>query len=135
MTNESSKTHHGINLGGASPLESIGESIGRKLDPFGVTTSLLNAQMAWLMHPQELLRAMNALSGDVIALQAHVARRAWGLPSEDVVVPVGDDARFVDPVWSEALTRTAFRTCSSRLPASQTRNAGARPSGCATGST
>lgn len=94
--------HNSIDLRDVSPLESIGNAVAQKLDPMGVTTSLLTAQMAWLMHPQELGRAMNALTGDVLALQSHVMRRAFGMPSEDVVEPNPDDARFSDPVWKDS---------------------------------
>ncbi|HET6720976.1 MAG TPA: hypothetical protein VFH22_15090, partial [Rhodocyclaceae bacterium] len=90
-------SHHTVDLDGVSPLENIGAEIAKKVDPMGVTSSLLAAQMAWLMHPQELGRAINALTGDVLALQAHVMRRAFGLPSEDVIEPNPDDARFSDP--------------------------------------
>lgn len=95
-------SHHSIDLDGVSPLENIGATIAQKVDPMGVTSSLLAAQMAWLMHPQELGRAINALAGDVLALQSHVMRRACGLPSEDVIEPNPDDARFSDPVWTES---------------------------------
>ena len=91
-------------LAGFSTLEHLGRAIGKSLDPFGVTTSLVNAWMAWALHPQELARAVNGLSGDLLALQAHVARRALGLPSEDVIRPHADDARFTAPVWTEAPT-------------------------------
>ena len=93
--------HNPIDLDGALPLEGIAKAIGQKLDPMGITTSLLNAHMAWLMHPQELGRAINALSGDLLALQSHVMRRAMGMASEDVIEPNADDARFADPAWTE----------------------------------
>ncbi|MGE4447797.1 MAG: PHA/PHB synthase family protein [Azospira sp.] len=100
----SSKHHKSINLSGASPLEDMGEKLEKQVDPFGITTSMLNAQAAWLMHPQELSRVMTGLSGDLLALQAHVMRRALGLPSEDVVRPHEDDSRFSDPVWEQSPT-------------------------------
>ena len=87
---------------GLSSLENIGRAVGKSLDPFGVTTSLVNAWMAWALHPQELARAVNGLSGDLLALQAHVARRAMGLPSVDVIAPNADDARFSAPVWTDS---------------------------------
>ncbi len=102
MPNTSSATHKSINISALTPLETVGAAFSKKIDPFGVTTSLLNAQMAWLTHPQELLRAASALSGDLIALQSHVMRRAMGMPSEDVVQPNHDDARFADPIWTES---------------------------------
>lgn len=79
-------------------------TLQKRVDPFGVTTSIINAHVAWMMHPQELSREMSAMSGDVLALQAHVMRRAFGLPSKDVIKPHADDARFADPVWSETPT-------------------------------
>jgi polyhydroxyalkanoate synthase len=91
-----------VDLDATSPIEAIGAAVAQKLDPLGVTTSLLNAQMAWMLHPQELSRAMNALSSDLLSLQAHVMRRAFGLPSEDVVEPNADDTRFADPAWKES---------------------------------
>ncbi|WP_374326695.1 PHA/PHB synthase family protein [Azonexus sp.] len=91
-----------IDLDGLSPVETVGKAVSKAIDPFGATTSLLNAQMAWLMHPQELTRAVNALSADLLALQAHVARRALGIPSEDVIRPNADDARFTAPVWTDS---------------------------------
>ena len=100
----SSNGHKAFDITGASPIESLSSAVSKAVDPFGVTTSLLNAQVAWLMHPQELSRAVNALSSDLLALQGHVMRRAMGIPSEDVIEPHADDARFADPVWKEAAT-------------------------------
>ncbi len=93
-----------INTNALSPFEALGQSVSKAIDPFGVTTSLLNAQMAWLMHPQEFARAVSGLSGDLMALQTHVMRRAMGIPSEDVIAPNADDARFADPVWTDSAT-------------------------------
>lgn len=102
MPNSTSAAHKSIDLSSLSPLETATAAISKKIDPFGVTTSLLNAQMAWLMHPQELLRAASALSGDLVALQVHVMRRAMGMQSEDVIRPNSDDARFADPIWTDS---------------------------------
>jgi polyhydroxyalkanoate synthase len=44
------------------------------------------------------------MSDEALALQSHLMRRAFGLPSVDVIKPHADDARFSDPVWSEAPT-------------------------------
>lgn len=100
----SARGHRGVELNDASPLENLAGVIEKHIDPFGVTTSVLNAQAAWLAHPQELARAMTALSGDILALQTHVMRRALGFPSEDVVTPHEDDTRFADPVWKDSAT-------------------------------
>jgi polyhydroxyalkanoate synthase subunit PhaC len=98
----SAKSHHSADLGAMSQAEALGRSLAQKFDPFGVTTSLLGAQMAWLLHPQELARAVNAMSNDFVALQSHIARRALGMPSPDVVASVSDDTRFADPVWHDS---------------------------------
>jgi polyhydroxyalkanoate synthase len=102
MSGNGTARHNGVDINTLSPVESLGKAVSNAVDPYGVTTSLLNAQMAWLMHPQELTRAMSALSGDLVALQSHVMRRALGIPSGDVVKPSADDARFADPIWSES---------------------------------
>lgn len=102
MSGNSSSQHDSIDISSLSPFESLGKAVSNALDPYGVTTSLLNAQMAWLMHPQELNRALNALSGDLVALQSHVMRRAMGVPSADVIKPHGDDARFAAPIWTDS---------------------------------
>ncbi len=100
MSASVSGQHGGVDISRLSPIESVGRSVSKALDPYGVTGSLLNAQMAWLMHPLELGRAMSGLSADVIRLQSHVMRRALGIPSHDVVHPNVDDARFNDPAWT-----------------------------------
>lgn len=100
----SSKGHKSSDFTAATPIEQLVGDFGKRLDPFGVTSSMLNAQVAWLMHPQEMSRAISAISGDLLALQSHVMRRAFGLPSEDVIEPHGDDARFSAPVWSDSPT-------------------------------
>lgn len=102
MSGNSAAQHDSIDLDGLSPVETFFKSVSKAVDPFGATTSLLAAQTAWLMHPQELSRAVNALSGDLFALQAHIARRSLGLPSTDVVRPHADDARFAAAAWTES---------------------------------
>ena len=104
MSGNGSAKHNGVDVHTLSPLESLGKSVSQAIDPFGVTTSMLAAQVAWLMHPQELARALNGLSGDLLQLQAHILRRAMGIPSEDVIKPNADDARFANPIWTESAT-------------------------------
>src|SRR5574343_1318218 len=98
------RDHDVVDIHHHSPFESLATAISKALDPYGVTTSMMATQMAWLMHPQELMRAASALSGDLIALQSHVMRRAAGIPSEDVITPHADDARFADPEWTDSAT-------------------------------
>ncbi|PKO87997.1 MAG: alpha/beta hydrolase [Betaproteobacteria bacterium HGW-Betaproteobacteria-12] len=102
MSGNSSAKNGGLDMHTQSPLETFGDSVSKAIDPYGVTTSLLNAQVAWMMHPQELARALNALSADLVSLQSHVLRRAMGVASADVIKPNADDARFADPVWTDS---------------------------------
>ena len=102
MSGNASVRHGGVDIATVSPVEASAQAFSKAIDPFGVTTSLLNAQVAWMMHPQELMRAASALSGDLIALQTHVSRRAMGMSSEDVIQPNADDARFTAPVWTDS---------------------------------
>ena len=104
MSGNSSSRSNGIDISTLSPMETVGKAVSKAIDPYGVAMSLLNAQMAWLMHPQELARAANALSSDLIELQSHVYRRAMGMPSDDVITPHADDARFAAPIWTESAT-------------------------------
>jgi polyhydroxyalkanoate synthase len=104
MSGNGTARRNSIDISQPSPVESLGKAVSSAIDPYGVTTSLLNAQAAWMTHPQELARAVNALSGDLVSLQSHLMRRAMGIPSEDVIRPNADDARFADPIWTESAT-------------------------------
>ncbi len=85
-------------------LRAMDQAVEANLDPMGMTTPLLHAQMAWLSHPQELAESMAKFSNDMMALQWHSWRRILGLPSQDVVRPHQDDTRFADPLWQESAT-------------------------------
>ena len=88
-------------LSGVNPVAGMAASLQQSLDPYGMMTSVANAQMAWLMHPQELSQATHALFVDSMAFQAHLMRLAMGLPSDDVIKPHVDDVRFADPDWDQ----------------------------------
>ena len=93
-----------LDLTGIGAYEDLMRKLEQRIDPLGVMTSILNAQVAWMMHPQELARAIRGMSGDVLALQTHHMRRALAMSSPDVIKPHADDARFADPAWSEVPT-------------------------------
>ena len=76
-------------------------NIMNNTDPYGVMTSVLNAQTSWLMHPPELLQAVHALFVDSLGFQSHMMRLAMGLPSEEFIKPHVDDVRFADPDWEK----------------------------------
>ncbi|ROR31989.1 PHA/PHB synthase family protein [Inmirania thermothiophila] len=69
-------------------------------DPYGIARSLTRAQQAWLEHPQALWGELLRLQGGMAAVAAQVGARWFGLPMPDVEVPVAEDERFQDPVWS-----------------------------------
>ena len=77
------------------------QAIEAKLDPMGMVTPLLHAQVAWLSHPKELGQAISDLGGDMLDLHWHAWQRMLGRPSEDTEPPNPDDTRFSDPVWNQ----------------------------------
>ncbi|MDP5240123.1 alpha/beta fold hydrolase [Uliginosibacterium sp. 31-16] len=77
------------------------EKIDASVDPLGVFVPLAHAQLAWLLHPQELIEHVMGFSSDVLAVAVHAARRAAGVASEDPITPQPDDNRFSDPAWTE----------------------------------
>jgi len=76
------------------------EKLARALDPFGVGRSLINVEKAWMDHPVDMVSAMTRFSGDLVALQMHMWKRALGMPDRDVAPPHSDDQRFADAEWS-----------------------------------
>jgi polyhydroxyalkanoate synthase len=90
------------NLSPQSAWEAVHQAVETNIDPMGVAMPLMHAQLAWLMHPQELAEASAHFSSKMLSLQWHTWRRAFGLPSEDVEAPNPDDNRFADPVWKES---------------------------------
>src|SRR5690606_22170949 len=79
-------------------MATIGDGLTAHADPYGIAAPILHAQMAWLMHPQELGERIAGLSSALWELQWHTWRRTLGLPSPDPVKPNADDPRFADPV-------------------------------------
>jgi len=71
------------------------------MDPYGVMTSVFNAQTAWMTHPQELSQAMQSFFVDALGFESHLLRIAMGLPSEPLIKPHVDDVRFADPQWDK----------------------------------
>jgi len=79
----------------------VNQAIESNVDPMGMATPLLHAQLAWLSHPQELAEELGNFSSDLMALQWHSWQRSMGMPSEDLVKPHADDTRFSDPQWQQ----------------------------------
>ncbi len=89
---------------GAEQWKKLFESGESKLDPFGMFAPLAHAQLAWMLHPQELFEQWSRAYVDLLTLQLHSAGRLAGRSSPDVVVPQADDLRFSDPVWTNEVT-------------------------------
>ena len=77
------------------------EKLARALDPFGAARSLLKVGQAWMDHPIDFAASITRFSGDLVALQMHMWKRALGMPDRDVAPPRSDDLRFADPEWSK----------------------------------
>ena len=80
----------------------VNQAVEAKVDPIGMTTPLMHAQLAWLSHPQEMSETLTEFSTKLWELQVHSWHRALGMASKDVVLPNPDDTRFADPVWSDS---------------------------------
>ncbi|PKO61861.1 MAG: alpha/beta hydrolase [Betaproteobacteria bacterium HGW-Betaproteobacteria-18] len=102
-----------------APLEAAIRAINKEVDPFGIMSSQINAQVALLMHPQEFLQAADDLSTDWVALYDHGMRRLLGMPTHEVFEQSPDDARFADLVWTETaiwdIYKEWYLTFSNRL--------------------
>ena len=100
-------------------VESANPTAKNSIDPFGILSSQAGSQLAWLMHPQELWRAADTFSADLMALYGHTMRRTLGLPANEVYEPNPEDARFADPIWTENaqwdILKEWYLTISSRL--------------------
>ncbi|GAB4174252.1 MAG: class I poly(R)-hydroxyalkanoic acid synthase [Rhodocyclaceae bacterium] len=92
-------------------LNRLHESVEALVDPIGIVAPLAHAQLAWLMHPQELAGTLSRFSADSLAVAAHSWRRAVGLPSEDPLVPHADDKRFADPAWRDSASFDIVKEC------------------------
>jgi polyhydroxyalkanoate synthase len=87
-----------------SAWRAVNQAVEARVDPIGMATPLLHAQLAWLSHPQEMSEALAGFSAKLWDLQVHSWHRALGMPSKDVVSPNPDDTRFTDAVWNDSAT-------------------------------
>jgi polyhydroxyalkanoate synthase len=81
-------------------LKALHENAEAFFDPLGIVAPLAHAQLAWMLHPQELADLASRYAGDLLALRLHSAARLAGRRGADLVAPQPDDTRFLDPVWS-----------------------------------
>ncbi|WP_024303010.1 alpha/beta hydrolase [Pseudogulbenkiania sp. MAI-1] len=80
------------------------DSTSNSFDPLGMATPIVQAQLSWLLHPQELGERVAMLSSDLWRLQWHSWQRMLGVADADPIPPNADDARFADPAWSDSPT-------------------------------
>lgn len=80
------------------------DAVEGTIDPLGVAAPIVHAQLAWLIHPQELAERSSRLAADLWRLHVHAWQRALGLRDPDPVRPHEDDTRFADPIWTESAT-------------------------------
>ena len=83
-------------------MHTLGTGVTSTLDPLGMAAPIVHAQVAWMLHPQELGERMAQLSSDLLQLHWHTLHRLLGLEHEEPIQPNADDARFTDPVWAES---------------------------------
>lgn len=102
-----------------TPLQAAVSAFRKSIDPYSMMTSQLDAQLAWLKHPQDLMRAADEFTADMMALYTHAVRRTLGLPADEVYVSNPADARFAAPVWTESapwdILKEWYLTVSSRM--------------------
>ena len=99
----------GVESTGLAPLEMAIRAINKDVDPFGILSSQIDAQVALLMHPQEFLQAVDDLSSDWVALYDHALRRMLGMPAHEVLEQSPEDERFADPIWTESASWDIFK--------------------------
>jgi polyhydroxyalkanoate synthase len=85
-------------------LHDLRDGVSSAIDPLGIAAPIVHAQVAWLLHPQELGERAARLSTDLWRLQWHTWYRLMGIADEDPIKPNADDARFADPVWTDSPT-------------------------------
>ena len=64
----------------------VNQAVEAKVDPIGMMTPLLHAQLAWLSHPQEMSEALAGFSARMWDLQVHSWHRALGMPSPNCAI-------------------------------------------------
>ncbi|PIW06853.1 MAG: alpha/beta hydrolase, partial [Comamonadaceae bacterium CG17_big_fil_post_rev_8_21_14_2_50_60_13] len=62
-----------------------------------------NAQLAWLGHPPELMRAADEFTSDLVKLTSQTFFRPLGLSEDEIHIENEADARFADPAWSKSV--------------------------------
>ncbi len=80
-------------------MRTVHKELEAVVDPMGIAAPLIHAQLAWLLHPQELAERWVHQSKDFWSLGWYTWQRLMGGKAADPVRPQADDTRFTDPVW------------------------------------
>ncbi len=73
----------------------------KTIDPFGIASSLIQVQHAWLSRPQLVCSELARLGGDLWVLQQQSSLRMLGLSSEDAFPAAERDERFHADIWTD----------------------------------
>jgi polyhydroxyalkanoate synthase len=82
-------------------FETAVDSLRKTVDPFGIASSLLQVQQAWLTQPKELSSELAKLGSELWSLQQQSFQRMLGLASEDAFPAAQRDERFQADIWTE----------------------------------
>ncbi len=72
------------------------------LDPFGIASSCLAVQGAWLCRPDRLVQEAARFWSQITLLQIQCWERFHGQEVEDTIPPVPQDERFQGSVWTDS---------------------------------
>jgi polyhydroxyalkanoate synthase len=82
-------------------LDAAVDALRKTVDPFGIASSMLQIQQAWLAQPKELSSAFGKLGGELWSLQQQSFLRILGVASEDAFPAAERDERFQADIWTE----------------------------------
>jgi polyhydroxyalkanoate synthase len=86
----------------ANPFfETAIDALRKTVDPFGIASSLLQVQEAWLRQPKALTSELGKLGRELWYLQRQSFQRMLGVTSEDAFPAAERDERFQAEIWTE----------------------------------
>ncbi|WP_255992169.1 PHA/PHB synthase family protein [Chitinolyticbacter albus] len=83
-------------------FDALQHQLRQAFDPFGLARTTLDAQQAWLRHPDRLVETLGDWTTDYVRWSTFTTRRFWGEPDIDLFPPHPDDTRFADPIWRDS---------------------------------
>lgn len=86
----------------AEPVfETALDAFRKTMDPFGIASSLVRVQQAWLSSPGALSSEVAKFGGEFWVLQQQSFQRMMGLASEDAFPAAERDERFHADIWTD----------------------------------